>query len=330
MSRWKAILQAVTGGRSTRSAARDARRPLVAVDANYLNDERSASVRPAEIVSTGERVYLVNMDSRGAGGARDELQFLEEALEVKNLDQAHQFAQEYVATGESPDPDKTNSRQPEGGGPERSAFQTVSSTYYQSGTSNPFGRERSADIGELPNDRGYNVQMREPSGACYEVDRPTRRGAEDVVEKFLDTGKMPQDRQINPTDASLAAIYGARAVEEELIRVHREADLNAEKTSSHQPDRDDGPEIEVNMTGRDRFEYRQGERGAVVEMKPDAAVRTITMGDASNPNAHSVERDTLRDAADAARDYVSTGKPPAPTPERTRSPRPERDGGPER
>ncbi len=94
-----------------------------------------------------------------------------------------------------------------------------------------------------------------------------------------------------------------------------------------------GREIQYEKTGPNRFEYRQGERTAVVDKIPGSHdSHSVTMGDRSNPARSSVKCESPHEAVVAARSYVSTGKTPTPTPtaDKTADRQVERDDGPSR
>lgn len=104
-------------------------------------------------------------------------------------------------------------------------------------------------------------------------------------------------------------------------------------------------EIQYQKTGPDRFEYRQGERTAVIDKIPNTHdSHSVTMGDRSGPALHSVNCKTPHEALTAVREYLSTGRTPeppasgpdrspsipAPADQRGPSPSPDRDDEPSR
>ena len=138
-----------------------------------------------------------------------------------------------------------------------------------------------------------------------------------------------KDLEDNPKEIGAAAREAQIMTRHMLDRVREiagqdKAQAKAAGADSRQP------EIEYEKTGPDRFEYRQGERTAVIEKIGGGDRHKLTMGECSNPGAHSINCKNLHDAVRGARNYVTTGKTPAPTPERTSGPRADRDDGPER
>lgn len=122
-----------------------------------------------------------------------------------------------------------------------------------------------------------------------------------------------------------------------------ERDAQAPTAADGGPSKDQT--IQYQKTGPDRFEYRQGERTAIIDKIPGTHdSHSVTMGDRSGAAVHSVNCKTPHEALSAAREYLFTGRTPeaavpgpdrspsipAPADQRDSSPSQDRDDGPER
>ena len=139
-----------------------------------------------------------------------------------------------------------------------------------------------------------------------------------------------KDLEDNPKEIGAAAREAQTMTRHMLDRVREIAEQDKAQAKAAGADSRQ-PEIEYAKTGPDRFEYRQGERTALIDKIPGTHdSHSVTMGDRSNPVLHSVNCESPHEALVAAREYLRTGKTPEPRPERTISPRADRDDGPER